>query len=110
MLSSVQSSVGQLSAGFKAVERELPFASEDPSDPFLCQMTEFMFRKEEFDQLNADTKTMEVRSLTRTHSRSWRGQRLMRSHVTYERRRTSSRCWTRSARALSARRISSSQA
>jgi hypothetical protein len=64
MLSSVQSSVGQLSAGFKAVERELPFASEDPSDPFLCQMTEFMFRKEEFDQLNADTKTMEVSSLT----------------------------------------------
>jgi hypothetical protein len=60
VLSSVQSNLAQMNQGFKAVERELPFSSEDPSDPFLRQMTEFMFRKEDFDQLHADSKTMEV--------------------------------------------------
>ncbi len=60
VLSSVQSNLGQMSQGFKTVERELPFSSEDPSDPFLRQMTEFMFRKEDFDELQADSKTMEV--------------------------------------------------
>ncbi|ELR17045.1 formin domain containing protein [Acanthamoeba castellanii str. Neff] len=53
------SNLAQMNQGFKAVERELPFSSEDPSDPFLRQMTEFMFRKEDFDQLHADSKTME---------------------------------------------------
>ena len=60
MLSSVQANVAQVGLGFRTIERELPFASDDGKDPFLQTMTEFMFRKEDFDELDADTKTMEV--------------------------------------------------
>lgn len=60
-LSTVQSNVAQLVQGFKQIEREIPLSSEDPSDPFRSSMTEFFEKKkEECDQLEADTKTMEV--------------------------------------------------
>jgi hypothetical protein len=63
-LSTVQSNVAQLGQGFKQIEREIPLSSEDPSDPFRAMMTEFYEKKkEECDHLEADTKTMEARTI-----------------------------------------------
>jgi hypothetical protein len=104
----VQSNVAQLGQGFKQIEREIPLSSEDPSDPFRAMMTEFFDKKkEECNHLEADTKTMEVRRLLccGRERRHLTRQRHTRLHVN---RRTSSSSRTRSARAPSARPISSS--
>jgi hypothetical protein len=107
-LSTVQSNVAQLGQGFKQIEREIPLSSEDPSDPFRAMMTEFFDKKkEECNHLEADTKTMEVRRLALLWRREAPSDAQRHTHL-HVNRRTSSSLRTRSARAPSARPISSS--